>query len=93
MLRRLDNHSRLHPFRATAQAFFSSMVRHAAFTEEKPVDIQYDGQNTSRTGQENSSLAPTGTRTTDPEKNSLSGLTHQVENARAVRKLLFKLGK
>jgi len=79
------------------------MSRHAAFAE-KPVEVNHNensqnagmGQTQAKPGLQtevsNSSLAPTGTRTTDPEKSSLSGQAFKAENAKATRKLLLKLG-
>lgn len=77
------------------------MSRHAAFAE-KPVEVQHDEHSQNevmtqakpgfQTEVSTTSLAPTGTRTTDAEKSSLSGQTFKAENAKAVRKLLLKLG-
>lgn len=70
------------------------MVRHAAFADSSPkaTDVQVD-RPTAQSEHSTSSLAPTGTRTTDPEKSSLAGLTHKTESAKAVRRLLLKLGQ
>jgi hypothetical protein len=72
------------------------MPRHAAFapTETKVDSAHHDSNPVySGTGDGASSLAPTGTRGTDPEKSSMTGLTHREQNRKSVRKLLVKLGE